>query len=63
MSWETAVTSSYPSPTRALAEAVADVLWFMEGSEDEQMDQDEAVEVTEGVARAVGTLPSDQRPN
>jgi hypothetical protein len=58
---EALVTSSYPSLTRALAEALVDVLWFIDGSEDEQMDQDDAVKVMEGVAHVVGTLPSDQR--
>ncbi|MFD6414151.1 hypothetical protein [Nocardia asteroides] len=29
-----------PSLTRALAEALVDVLWFVEGWEDEQMDPD-----------------------
>jgi hypothetical protein len=55
------VTSSYPSLTRALAEALVDVLYFVDGSEDEQMDQDDAVKVMEGVAHVVGALPSDQR--
>ncbi|MFF1560811.1 hypothetical protein [Streptomyces sp. NPDC058279] len=59
--WEALVTSSYPSLTRALAEALVDVLWFIDGSEDEQMDQDDAVKVMEGVAHVVSTLPSDQR--
>ncbi len=39
------MTSSYPSLTRALAEALVDVLWFIGGSEDEQMDQDDAVDI------------------
>ncbi|MFA7763630.1 hypothetical protein [Streptomyces sp. NRRL S-448] len=55
------MTSSYPSLTRALAEALVDVLWFIDGSEDEQMDQDDAVKVMEGVAHVVSTLPSAQR--
>ncbi|QTI42312.1 hypothetical protein [Streptomyces nojiriensis] len=55
------MTSSHPSLTRALAEALVDVLWFIDGSEDEQMDQDDAVKVMEGVAHVVSTLPSDQR--
>ncbi|MEV7729169.1 hypothetical protein AB0P15_31240 [Streptomyces sp. NPDC087917] len=59
--WKALVTSSYPSLTRALAEAWVDVLWFIDGSEDEQMDQDDAVKVMEGVADVVSTLPSDQR--
>ncbi|MGW4790481.1 hypothetical protein [Streptomyces sp. NPDC004230] len=44
-----------------MAEALVDVLWFLDGSEDEQMDQDDAVKVMEGVAHVVSTLPSDQR--
>lgn len=59
--WETFVTSSYPSLTRALAEALVDVLWFIEGSEDAQIDQDDAVKVMEGVAHVVSTLSSDQQ--
>ncbi|MER7956926.1 hypothetical protein [Streptomyces sp. NPDC096030] len=55
------MTSSYPSLTRSLAEALTDVLWFIDGSDDEQMDQDDAVKVLEGVAHVVGKLPDDQR--
>ncbi|MFI8287836.1 hypothetical protein ACIGBL_01705 [Streptomyces sp. NPDC085614] len=55
------MTSSYPSLTRALAEALVDVLWFIDGSEDEQMDQDDAVRVMEGVAHVVSTLQGDQQ--
>jgi len=55
------VTSSHPSLTRALAEALVDVLCFIDGSEDEQVDQDDAVKVLEGVAHVVTTLPSDQQ--
>lgn len=51
----------YPSLTRALAEALVDVLWFVEGSEDEQMDPDDAVKVLEGAAHLVTQLSSDQR--
>ncbi|MFJ2781856.1 MULTISPECIES: hypothetical protein [unclassified Kitasatospora] len=51
----------YPSLTRALAEALIDVLWFIEGCEDEQMDPDDAVKVLEGVAHLVSRLSSDQR--
>ncbi len=54
--WEPFVTSSYPSLTHALAEALVDVLWFIDGSEDEQMDPDDAVKVLEGVAHVVSTL-------
>ena len=59
--WEALVTSTYPSLTRALAEALVDVLWFIDGSEDEQMDPDDAVKVMEGVGHVVSTLPNDQR--
>ncbi|MEV0521987.1 hypothetical protein AB0I66_01070 [Streptomyces sp. NPDC050439] len=52
---------SYPSLTRALAEALIDVLRFIDGSEDEQVDPDDAVKVLEGVAHVVSTLPDDQR--
>ncbi|MFF5922644.1 hypothetical protein ACFY8C_30575 [Streptomyces flavochromogenes] len=55
------MTSSYSSLTRSLAEALIDVLWFIDGSEDEQMDQDDAVRLMEGVAHVVGALPLDQR--
>ncbi|MFB7757146.1 hypothetical protein ACFC18_47445 [Streptomyces sp. NPDC056121] len=51
----------YSSLAHALAGALVDVLWFIEGSEDEQMDSDDAVKVLEGVARLVSMLSSDQR--
>ncbi|GGV31980.1 hypothetical protein [Streptomyces spectabilis] len=53
--------SGYASLTRALAEALVDVLWFVEGCEDEQMDPDGAVKVLESVAALVSHLPNDQR--
>ncbi|WP_329191840.1 MULTISPECIES: hypothetical protein [unclassified Streptomyces] len=59
--WEPFVTSLYPSLTHALAEALVDVLWFVDGSEDEQMDPDDAVKVLEGVAHVVSTLSNDQQ--
>ncbi|MFF8384283.1 hypothetical protein [Streptomyces kanasensis] len=59
--WEALVTSSYPSLTRALAEALVDVLCFIDGTDDEQLDQDDAVKVMEGVGHVVSTLPSEQR--
>ncbi|MEU9791138.1 hypothetical protein AB0E27_10960 [Streptomyces sparsogenes] len=55
------MTSPYPSLTRALAEALVDVLWFIDGSEDGQMDPDDGVKVLEGVAHVVSTLPKGQR--
>ncbi|MEU9322063.1 hypothetical protein [Streptomyces sp. NPDC048295] len=51
----------YSSLTQALAEALVDVLWCIEGSEDEQMDADGAVKVLEGVAHLVSKLLSGQR--
>ncbi|MFF1262098.1 MULTISPECIES: hypothetical protein [unclassified Streptomyces] len=38
----------YSSLTHALVEALVDVVWFIEGSEDEQMDPDGAVKLLEG---------------
>lgn len=51
----------YPSLTHALAEALVGALWFVEGSDDEQMDSDDAVKVLEGVAHLFGQLSGDQR--
>lgn len=51
----------YSSLTHALAKALVDVLWFVEGSDDEQMDPDDAVKVTEGVAHLASELSSEQR--
>ncbi|MFH9264886.1 hypothetical protein ACH4KN_11580 [Streptomyces sp. NPDC017546] len=59
--WETALMPVYSSLTHALAAALVDVLWFIEGSEDEQVDPDDAVKVLEGVAHLVSKLSSDQR--
>ncbi|MGW1819203.1 hypothetical protein ACWCQM_37315 [Streptomyces sp. NPDC002125] len=42
-------------------QALVDVLWFIEGAEDDRLDPDDAVKVLEGVAHLVSTLPSDQR--
>ncbi|WP_312023442.1 hypothetical protein [Streptomyces sp. RP5T] len=55
------MASLYPFLTRALAETLVDVLWFIEGSDDDQIDQDDAVKVMEGVAHTLSTLPDDQR--
>ncbi|MFD9415161.1 hypothetical protein ACFWC9_10640 [Streptomyces goshikiensis] len=51
----------YPSLTHALAEALVGALWFIEGSEDEQMDPDDAVKVLEGVSHLFSQLSTDQR--
>lgn len=51
----------YSSLTRAPAEALVDVLWFVDGCEDEQMDPDDAVKALEGVAHLVTQLSSDRR--
>ncbi|MFJ3176368.1 hypothetical protein ACIPJK_37150 [Streptomyces roseus] len=44
-----------------MAEALVDVLWFIEGCEDEQMDPDDAVKVLEGFAHMLSTLSADQQ--
>ncbi|MFJ2095045.1 hypothetical protein ACIOEW_38250 [Streptomyces sp. NPDC087901] len=59
--WETASMPVYSSLTHALAEALVDVLWFIEGCDDEQMDPDDAVKVLEGVGHLVSKLSSGQR--
>ncbi|MFF8919045.1 hypothetical protein ACF08M_38560 [Streptomyces sp. NPDC015032] len=59
--WESALMPVYSSLTHALAEALVDVLWFIEGSEDEQMDPDDAVRILEGVAHLASKLSNDQR--
>ncbi|MFG2972562.1 hypothetical protein ACGFYY_06105 [Streptomyces sp. NPDC048331] len=53
--------SVYPSLTHALAEALVDVLRFVDGSEDEQMDQDDAVRMMEWVCHVLSRLSDDQR--
>lgn len=53
--------SAYPSLTRALAEMLVDLTWFIEGADEESMDQDDAVKALEGVAAAVGALNEGQR--
>nr|QIY67807.1 hypothetical protein HEP85_38990 [Streptomyces sp. RPA4-2] len=60
--WEiVSMPGAYPSLTRALAEALVDVLWFVEGCEDEQMDPDDAVKVLDGVAHVVSKLSREQQ--
>ncbi|MFF3216403.1 hypothetical protein ACFYYB_38020 [Streptomyces sp. NPDC002886] len=51
----------YASLSHVLAEVLVDVLRFVESSDDEQMDPDDAVKVLEGVAHVVGKLSSEQR--
>ncbi|MFB6563600.1 MULTISPECIES: hypothetical protein [unclassified Streptomyces] len=51
----------YPSLTLALTEALVDVLRFIDGSEDDQMDQDDAVKMLEWVGHLLGRLSDDQR--
>ncbi|MGC9499294.1 hypothetical protein [Streptomyces sp. WG7] len=51
----------YPSLTHALGEALVDLVWFVEGADDEYMDQDDAVKALEGVAAMVNRLSSSQR--
>ncbi|MCY0945770.1 hypothetical protein [Streptomyces antarcticus] len=53
--WKSAAKPVYSSSslthasTHALADALVDVLRFIDGSEDEQMDPDDAVKVLEGI--------------
>ncbi|WP_314241546.1 hypothetical protein [Streptomyces sp. DSM 40907] len=51
----------YPSLARALTEALVDVLRFIEGCDDEQMDQDDAVRMLEWVGHLMSRLSDDQR--
>lgn len=51
----------YPSLTHALAEALVDVTWFIDGTDDEQMDEDDAVTALEGVAAVVDRMSEAQR--
>ncbi|WP_405006851.1 hypothetical protein OHV13_24695 [Kitasatospora purpeofusca] len=53
--------SQYPSLTRALAEVLVDLAWHVEGTDDEHMDQDDAVKALEGVAAVVGRLSDSRR--
>ncbi|MFH8224316.1 hypothetical protein ACH4C2_34970 [Streptomyces sp. NPDC018057] len=51
----------YPSLTRALAEALVDLVWFLESADEDHMDQDDAVKALEGVAAVVDRLSPSQR--
>lgn len=51
----------YPSLPRALTEAPVDVLRFVEGCDDEQMDQDAAVRMLEWAGHLMSRLSGDQR--
>lgn len=53
--------SQYPSLTRALAEALVDLAWFVESADDDHLDQDDAVKALEGVAAVVDRLSDSQR--
>ncbi|MFJ2931173.1 hypothetical protein ACIO8G_00225 [Streptomyces sp. NPDC087219] len=45
-----------------MAEALVDVLWFIDGSDDDQIDPDDAVKAAEeGVAQVLSTLSNDQQ--
>ncbi|MEU4654971.1 hypothetical protein AB0G32_13665 [Streptomyces sp. NPDC023723] len=60
--WEiVSMPGAYASLTRALAEALVDVLWFVEGCEDEQLDPDDDVKILEGVAHVVSKLSREQQ--
>jgi hypothetical protein len=53
--------SQYPSLTHALAEALVDLARFVESSDDEQLDQDDAVRALEGVAAVADRMSDAQR--
>ncbi|WP_203622515.1 hypothetical protein [Streptomyces sp. SID8499] len=53
--------SQYPSLTRALAETLVDLAWFIESADDDHLDQDDAVKALEGVAAVVDRLSDSQR--
>ncbi len=55
------MTPAYSSLTRALADALVDIAWFIDGADDEQMDPDDAVKALEGIAATLGRLSHDQR--
>ncbi|MFB7175012.1 hypothetical protein ACFCYM_29915 [Streptomyces sp. NPDC056254] len=59
--WGEPVTPAYSSLTRALADALVDVAWFIDGADDEQMDPDDAVKALEGIGATLGRLSHDQR--
>ncbi|MFJ9456199.1 hypothetical protein ACIRST_14055 [Kitasatospora sp. NPDC101447] len=44
-----------------LAGLVVDVLWFLDSCEDDEVDPDSAVKMTESVSWVLGRLPQDQR--
>ncbi|MEU1622666.1 hypothetical protein ABZ479_35890 [Streptomyces sp. NPDC005722] len=51
----------YPSLTHALADALVDLAWFVEDTDDEVMDQDDALKALEGVAAVFDRMPEAQR--
>lgn len=53
--------SQYPSLSRALAEALVDLAWFVESADDDHMDQDDVVKALEGVGAVVDRLSDSQR--
>ncbi|MGW3324533.1 hypothetical protein [Streptomyces virginiae] len=53
--------SAYPSLTHALAEALVDALRFIDGCEDEEMDQDDAVRMLEWASHILSRLSDGQR--
>jgi hypothetical protein len=53
---------SHPSLPRALAEALVDLAWFVERTDDDRMDQDDGVKALEGVAEVADRLSDSQRP-
>ncbi|MFE1936344.1 hypothetical protein ACFW95_39355 [Streptomyces sp. NPDC059474] len=53
--------SQYPSLTRALADALVNLTWFIESADDEHMNQDDAVKALDGVAAVVDRMSDSQR--
>ncbi|WP_018549302.1 hypothetical protein [Streptomyces sp. LaPpAH-108] len=54
-------TAAYPSLVHALAEVIVDLTWFIDGADDERMDQDDAVKALDGVAAVLDRLSAGQR--
>ncbi|MGW7441307.1 hypothetical protein [Streptomyces sp. NPDC054849] len=55
------MASEYSSLVHALTAALVDMAWFIDGTDDEQMDLDDAVKALDGMAAVHKHLSSDQR--
>lgn len=53
--------SRYPSLSQALAEALVDLIRFIEGADDGEMDADDAVKALEGVSAVAVGMSDSQR--